>query len=111
MRWTEAIHEEWTANLMADGRVTRERLERTLGIMRRELPDADVRGYEHRIAGPILPDPGDLHVLAAAIDATESARRNLMITTPEIGAFIDALDHQRLAAFAARLRQARSGGP
>ena len=72
MRWTEAIHEEWIGNLVADGRATRECLTRTLDIMRRVLPGADVHGYEHRIAGLILPDSGDHHVLAAAIEANAS---------------------------------------
>ena len=72
VRWTDAIHEEWIGNLVADGRATRERLMRTLGVMRRVLPEADVRGYEHRIAGLILPDAGDRHVLAAAIEANAS---------------------------------------
>jgi hypothetical protein len=37
--------------------------------MKRVLPDADVRGYQHRMAGLALPDDGDRHVLAAAIEA------------------------------------------
>lgn len=71
-RWTDAIHEEWIGNLVADGRATRERLTRTLGLMRRVLPKADVHGYEHRIAGLVLPDADDRHVLAAAIEAKAS---------------------------------------
>jgi hypothetical protein len=67
-RWTDAIHEEWIRNLVTAGKATRERLLRTRDIMKRALPDADVRGYEHRIAGLALPDPGDRHVLAAAIE-------------------------------------------
>jgi PIN domain len=72
VRWTDAIHEEWIGNLVADGRATRARLMRTLAIMRRVLPEADVRGYEHRIAGLSLPDAQDRHVLAAAIEASAS---------------------------------------
>lgn len=45
---------------------------RTLDIMRRVLPRAEVSGYEHRIAGLVLPDAGDRHVLAAAIEASAS---------------------------------------
>ena len=37
--------------------------------MKRVLPEADMRGYEHRIDGLVLPDPADRHVLAAAIEA------------------------------------------
>ena len=68
-RWTDAIHDEWIGNLVANGRATRERLLGTCNIMKRVLPEADVRGYEHRIAGLTLPDPGDRHILAAAIEA------------------------------------------
>ena len=38
VRWTDAIHDEWIGNLIADGRATRERLMRTLDIMRRCTP-------------------------------------------------------------------------
>jgi hypothetical protein len=72
LRWTAEIHEEWIGNLVADGRATRERLTRTLEIMRRVLPEADVRGYQHRTASLVLPDAGDRHVLAAAIEAGAS---------------------------------------
>ena len=63
VRWTDAIHEEWIGNLVADRRETRERLVRTRDIMRRVLPGADVRGYEDRFASLPLPDGGDRHVL------------------------------------------------
>lgn len=69
-RWTDAIHEEWIGKLVASGRETRERLVRTRDIMKRVLPDADVRDYEHWIAGLTLPDPDDCHVLAAAIQSS-----------------------------------------
>lgn len=86
VRWTNAIHEEWIDNLVADGRATRERLTRTLGIMRRVLPEAEVRGYEHRIAALFLPDARDRHVLAAAIEANASVLLtfNLADFPPEI---------------------------
>src|SRR4051794_26922548 len=65
-RWTDAIHDEWIRTPAATGRVEPQRLIRTRDIMKRVLPDADVRGYQHRIAGLALPDDGDRHVLAAA---------------------------------------------
>jgi len=71
-RWTDAIHDEWIRQLVASGRETRERLLRTRDIMKRVLPDADVRGYEHEIAGLTLPDNNDRHVLAAAIEGGAS---------------------------------------
>jgi hypothetical protein len=46
---------------------------RTRDIMKRVLPEADVRGYESRIAGLVLPDPNDRHVLVAAIEARAEA--------------------------------------
>lgn len=67
-RWSDTIHEEWISNLLA-GRpdLTRERLERTRELMNRAVPDCLVTGYEDLVAGLALPDPGDRHVLAAAI--------------------------------------------
>jgi hypothetical protein len=86
VRWTDSIHAEWIGNLVADGRATRERLTQTLKIMRRALPGADVRGYEHRIAGLVLPDAADRHVLAAAIEANASVLLtfNLVDFPPEV---------------------------
>jgi predicted nucleic acid-binding protein len=72
VRWSAAVHEEWISNLVADGRVTRDRLQRTRKIMDHVLPDATVRGYERHIEGLSLPDQNDRHVLAAAIEAGAS---------------------------------------
>lgn len=67
LRWTARIHAEWIGNLVAAGRVSRERLLLTLDRMSRALPDADVQGWEDYMAGLALPDPDDRHVLAAAL--------------------------------------------
>jgi PIN domain len=72
-RWMDAIHDEWIERLVAAGTATRERLLRTRDIMNRVLPQADVRSYEHRIVGLTLPDSGDHHVLAAAIETGAEA--------------------------------------
>jgi hypothetical protein len=67
-RWTDAIHEEWTRNLLANRPdLARAQLERTRAFMERAVPDAQVRGYEPRIPALTLPDEDDRHVLAAAI--------------------------------------------
>ena len=69
-RWTDAIHEEWTRNLLANRPdLARVQLERTRAFMERAVPEAQVRGYEPRITALTLPDEDDRHVLAAAIEA------------------------------------------
>lgn len=67
-RWTLAIQDEWTRNLLANRpdidpnvlRVTQER-------MVVAIPDCLVTHYEPLIDALQLPDPDDRHVLAAAI--------------------------------------------
>ena len=69
-RWTNEIHDEWIRNLLKDrSDLTRERLERTRDLMNRHILDSLVTGYEERIPTLTLPDPGDRHVLAAAIQS------------------------------------------
>lgn len=72
VRWTDTIHGEWIDNLVASGKAKVERLTRTRDIMKRVLPTATVTNYEHRMSNVTLPDPGDRHVLAAAIEAGAS---------------------------------------
>ena len=67
-RWTDEIHEEWIRSLLARApTLDRARLERTRELMRAVLPEADVTGYQALVPGLELPDPGDRHVLAAAL--------------------------------------------
>ncbi len=67
-RWSAGVHEEWiTALLRNRPDLSREKLERTRKLMDKHAPDALVTGYEDLIEGLQLPDPGDRHVLAAAI--------------------------------------------
>ena len=66
-RWTARIHAEWTGSSAAAGRVPRERLMLTLDLMNSALPEADLRGWEARMDGLMLPDPGNRLVLSAAL--------------------------------------------
>jgi hypothetical protein len=69
-RWTDEIHDEWMRNLVANAPdLSVERLNATKQLMTIALPDATVSGYEKHIETISLPDPGDRHVVAAAIEA------------------------------------------
>ena len=66
-KWTDRIHEEWTFNLVKHRPEIEKRIQRTRTLMDAAIPDALVRDYESLIDGITLPDPGDSHILAAAI--------------------------------------------
>ena len=67
-RWTETIHDEWTRNVLQDNpQISNQRLARTRALMNEAVRDCLVSGYEPLIDSLKLPDPDDLHVLAAAI--------------------------------------------
>lgn len=67
-KWTEQIHQEWMENLLGKRpSLSREKIERTRQLMDENVRDSLVTGYESLIEGLRLPDPGDRHVLAAAI--------------------------------------------
>jgi hypothetical protein len=67
-RWSSQIHEEWKRSLLRDRTdLTAEQLNRTSDLMDRAIPDAMVAGHEVIAENLRLPDPGDRHVLAAAI--------------------------------------------
>lgn len=67
-RWTDEIHDEWIRNVLKNRPdLTLERLTRTKNLMNASVRDCLVTGYEAIIPGLQLPDPGDRHVLAAAI--------------------------------------------
>ncbi|MFC7332917.1 PIN domain-containing protein [Rhodocista pekingensis] len=69
-KWTDAIHDEWTRNLLKDrADLSRDKLQRTRVLMNACVPDCLVSGYEHLIDTINLPDPNDRHVLAAAAHA------------------------------------------
>ena len=67
-RWTDAIHDKWTRNVLANRPdLSPEGLARCRRLMDRHVPDCLVTGYESLIPDLLLPDPDDRHVLAAAI--------------------------------------------
>ena len=67
-RWSADIHAEWMRSLLADRPdLSVAALERTRATMDSHFPEAVVTGYDALAAGLDLPDPGDRHVLAAAI--------------------------------------------
>ncbi|CUX68018.1 conserved hypothetical protein [Agrobacterium tumefaciens str. Kerr 14] len=67
-RWSDDIHDEWIRNLAANTpSLPVERLIATRDRMKAVLPEADVTHYRPLVGDLELPDPGDRHVLAAAI--------------------------------------------
>lgn len=66
--WTQQILDEMADSLIREGRATQDRIDRTVRLMLDHVPHALVDGYE-----PLIPamacDPGDRHVLAAAVRA------------------------------------------
>lgn len=73
-RWTEAIHEEWMRNVLANHPdLARQQLERTRRMMDEAAGECLVEGYEGLINDITLPDLDDRHVMAAAIHAQAEA--------------------------------------
>lgn len=67
-RWTDRIHEEWIASLLARrSDLDPVQLARTRALIDSSVLDGRVTGYEQLIEGLSLPDLNDRHVLAAAI--------------------------------------------
>lgn len=68
-KWSAIIHEEWIRNLLLNRPdLSRATLEGTRDAMQSAIPDALVEGFEPLIPTLSLPDEGDRHVLAAAIE-------------------------------------------
>jgi predicted nucleic acid-binding protein len=67
-RWTDEIHDEWIRNVLQNrADLTLEQLTRTKNFMNTHDRNCLVDGHQALIPTLILPDPGDRHVLAAAI--------------------------------------------
>ncbi|MHA0048366.1 PIN domain-containing protein [Deinococcus sp. PEB2-67] len=72
-RWTDAIHYEWGRDLLLNRPdLETQRVQRMRALMEQAVPDARVMGYEPLVEDLELPDPGNRHVLAAAIHAQAS---------------------------------------
>lgn len=73
-RWTQDIHEEWITNLLQRRQdLSRDQLEYTRQLMDDAVLDCLVEGYASLVPALQLPDPGDRHVLAAAIRCNAQA--------------------------------------
>lgn len=69
-RWSETILDECFRNILEQRpELKPEALARTRELMKRAVPDCIVTGFEGLVAGLVLPDLNDRHVLAAAICA------------------------------------------
>ncbi len=67
-KWTGMIHDEWVRSVLRDRPGLKpEQLQRTRDLMDAHVRDCLITGYEDLIPALTLPDPGDRHVLAAAI--------------------------------------------
>lgn len=82
-RWTNQIHDEWIRNVLANRPdLTLEQLTRTKILMNSHVRDCLVVEYEGLVPSLTLPDPGDCHVLAAAIKGEAD-----IIVTSNLGDF------------------------
>lgn len=69
VKWTQVIEGEWMRSLTRDRPELADRLPRRRDMMRLAVPDWEVpaQAYEPLMKALQLPDPNDVHVLAAAI--------------------------------------------
>jgi predicted nucleic acid-binding protein len=75
VHWSPQILEDTVRNLLADARTTREKARRFCAAMERAFPEAMVEP-PLGLADQLGCDPGDRHVLAAAI----AAKAELIVT-------------------------------
>ena len=66
-RWSSRIHQEWMRGVLRIRPELEDRLTRTRDLMNEAVPDCLVVGWEGIEGTFDLPDPGDRHVLAAAV--------------------------------------------
>jgi predicted nucleic acid-binding protein len=65
--WSAEITLEWKRHLIERKPKKAGQIDQTARLMEEQFPEALVEGYESLIPALTLPDPGDRHVLAAAI--------------------------------------------
>ena len=65
-KWSSNIFDEWISVMERKG-VSFEEAQKRVQVANKAFPDALVSNYDGLIKGLVLPDPDDLHVLAAAI--------------------------------------------
>lgn len=93
-RWTVQIHAEWVRNLARNRPEIEPQLGALVDLMNSSVPDCLVENYEGLIAGLVLPDADDRHVLAAAIAGHADA-----IVTFNLKHFpADVLSHYQIEA-------------
>lgn len=66
-KWTERILDEAFAAIVSEQPELAQKLDGPRNLMNKAIPDVTVTDYEDLIPSLDLPDPGDRHVLAAAI--------------------------------------------
>lgn len=67
-RWSNEVHDEWTSRLLKNRPdLKAEEIAIARALMNAAVPNCLAVGYEPLMAGLVLPDPDDRHVLAAAI--------------------------------------------
>jgi predicted nucleic acid-binding protein len=70
-KWTNKILDEMLGNLSRNRpELAEAKLDRLRSLINNAVRDCVIEGYEPLIEGLKLPDPGDCHVLAAAIKAS-----------------------------------------
>lgn len=71
--WTKRIEEEWIVAVLRERPGLSRQLRRTAAAMRRALPDARVEVEDDDKPVATLPDPDDVHILAAALASDADA--------------------------------------
>ena len=68
VRWTDAILDEFTRNLIKDGRATQENTQRMIADMKKLYPYATIPLNDYESLIPVMKcEPKDRHILAAAV--------------------------------------------